>query len=416
MTQSEAAQAAGWRWPWQAGSGEAAPAIRRGRPEDVAEEARFDAAYAAAKAARAAASAQGQNAQSQHAQSQNAQAGSGRPPPPTYVQAERTALATGPAEDRAGPGAPLQPDGGQFFGEDGFGFGDFVDMINPLQHIPGVSTVYRELTGDEISPGARIAGGALYGGPVGAASAIANTVSEDVTGRDLAGAMMAGLTGGGDSAPALAPTSQTAAAASQVGALQTAAVPALQPAPQPAPQPVAQTMAQTGAETGAQTGAQTGASPIFAAQPPAVRSGGNIAPFAAVPTGSPMAAPAAATAARAAPAPAATPTAAAAQGVPTLSPEAATVLMRMSQQSQGVPAPAAAPAAQLAAPVSSAPVSSGPAAAAPAAPSAITPPPVQTAAASSATAPGYVAPVPKDNLPAAMMDALTRYETMKRGE
>ena len=50
-------------------------------------------------------------------------------------------------------------------------FGDFLDMINPLQHIPVVSSVYRAATGDSINPVSRIAGDALYGGIFGLASA-----------------------------------------------------------------------------------------------------------------------------------------------------------------------------------------------------------------------------------------------------
>jgi len=53
----------------------------------------------------------------------------------------------------------------------GFGFSDFVDVFNPLQHIPGVSDVYRAVTNDQISEDARRAGRTLYGaalgGPVG---------------------------------------------------------------------------------------------------------------------------------------------------------------------------------------------------------------------------------------------------------
>ena len=47
-------------------------------------------------------------------------------------------------------------------------FGDVLDLVNPLQHLPGISTVYRRLTGDVISPAMRLAGGALFGGPLGA--------------------------------------------------------------------------------------------------------------------------------------------------------------------------------------------------------------------------------------------------------
>ena len=57
-----------------------------------------------------------------------------------------------------------EDDGGSgFFGADGLTFGDVLDVINPLQHIPVVSTIYRAITGDEISPGARVAGGARPG-------------------------------------------------------------------------------------------------------------------------------------------------------------------------------------------------------------------------------------------------------------
>jgi hypothetical protein len=72
-----------------------------------------------------------------------------------------------------------------FWGNDGFGFDDLIDIVNPLQHIPVVSSIYRELTGDEISDGARIAGGAILGGIGGAMVSIANTVIEGETGKDI---------------------------------------------------------------------------------------------------------------------------------------------------------------------------------------------------------------------------------------
>ena len=49
----------------------------------------------------------------------------------------------------------------QAFGADGFTFLDFIDMINPLQHIPLVGSAYRELTGDEIDPASRVIGGTV---------------------------------------------------------------------------------------------------------------------------------------------------------------------------------------------------------------------------------------------------------------
>jgi hypothetical protein len=72
-----------------------------------------------------------------------------------------------------------------FWGEDGFSFDDVIDLINPLQHLPVVSTLYRSITGDEISSGAQIAGGGLFGGPIGIFAAAASTMFEEATNGDL---------------------------------------------------------------------------------------------------------------------------------------------------------------------------------------------------------------------------------------
>ena len=74
-------------------------------------------------------------------------------------------------------------------------FGDFLDIINPLQHLPIVSTLYREITGDAISPHARILGGALFGGPVGFLSAAANALYEETAGEDIGQTLVAFFTG-----------------------------------------------------------------------------------------------------------------------------------------------------------------------------------------------------------------------------
>src|SRR3546814_9343827 len=63
-------------------------------------------------------------------------------------------------------------------------FGDFLDIINPLQHIPVVSTLYRAITGDEISPHARILGDTLFGGPTGFLSSVANVLYAEIAGED----------------------------------------------------------------------------------------------------------------------------------------------------------------------------------------------------------------------------------------
>ncbi len=58
----------------------------------------------------------------------------------------------------------------------GLGFGDLVDLVNPLQHIPVVGHLYRHFSGDSIQPVIKIAGGALFGGPLGAAISVATEV------------------------------------------------------------------------------------------------------------------------------------------------------------------------------------------------------------------------------------------------
>lgn len=70
-------------------------------------------------------------------------------------------------------------------------FGDVLDVVNPLQHIPVVSNIYRQVSGDDIRGLSRVAGGALYGGPIGAASSAVNAIVEAQTGRDIGGHIFA---------------------------------------------------------------------------------------------------------------------------------------------------------------------------------------------------------------------------------
>ncbi len=82
-----------------------------------------------------------------------------------------------PSPSRAAK-TPFQP-----FGADGFTFGDLVDMLNPLHHIPIIGAIYRKITGDEIAPAARIAGGALFAGPIGAVWSVVSVAIERITGK-----------------------------------------------------------------------------------------------------------------------------------------------------------------------------------------------------------------------------------------
>lgn len=70
-------------------------------------------------------------------------------------------------------------------GEEPFGFGDLVDMVNPLQHIPLVNLAYRQMTGDEIRPIGKVIGGSLFAGPFGAGSALVDIGLKSGTGKDM---------------------------------------------------------------------------------------------------------------------------------------------------------------------------------------------------------------------------------------
>lgn len=81
--------------------------------------------------------------------------------------------------------------------QDEFKFADLIDMVNPLHHIPIVNKVYQNLTGDTIKPIGTIIGGAIFGGPAGAASGLVNAVIKAETGKDLAGNAIALIKGEG---------------------------------------------------------------------------------------------------------------------------------------------------------------------------------------------------------------------------
>lgn len=102
------------------------------------------------------------------------------------------------------------------FAADEPSFWDLLDVVNPLQHIPIVNTLYRELTGDEIGVAARLAGGTLFGGPIGFAAAAVNAAVEQDTGKDIGGHVLAMFSD--EEAPAAAepPTAVAAAPAEAV--------------------------------------------------------------------------------------------------------------------------------------------------------------------------------------------------------
>lgn len=85
-------------------------------------------------------------------------------------------------------------------GGDGFGFDDFLDIINPLQHLPIVGTAYRAITGDRIETPAKLAGGALFGGLFGFLGAVGSAAYEEITGESVDKTLLSFFDGGDESA------------------------------------------------------------------------------------------------------------------------------------------------------------------------------------------------------------------------
>lgn len=96
--------------------------------------------------------------------------------------------------------------------EEGMSFLDFLDIINPLQHIPVVSTIYRSLTGDELKNFPRVVGGALFGGPIGLVTSAISAIVKDETGKDPGEHALAWLSEDDAPAPAPAPEENKLAA------------------------------------------------------------------------------------------------------------------------------------------------------------------------------------------------------------
>src|SRR6202012_3754530 len=76
-----------------------------------------------------------------------------------------------------------------------FSFHNLLDIVNPLEHLPIIGTLYRAITGTHIGIPERIAGDALYGGLWGAVSGVADAAFEAVTGKDFGSTVLAFFTG-----------------------------------------------------------------------------------------------------------------------------------------------------------------------------------------------------------------------------
>lgn len=171
----------------------------------------------------------------------------------------------------------------QYFGEDGLQLSDVLDVLNPLQHIPFVSTLYRELTGDTISSAAKIAGGALLGGPIGLAAAVFDTIFTQETGRNLTETAVAMVTGD-TTTPAASTATRVASAAPAKGFSEAQLVEELYPSDQIQVASAAQAQQKLAAEQYARMAAEH-SSPQAEIIPPGVTTAG-----AAPASGGPMSA------------------------------------------------------------------------------------------------------------------------------
>jgi hypothetical protein len=64
-------------------------------------------------------------------------------------------------------------------------FHHLLDVVNPLQHLPVIGTIYRAITGERLDPVEKIAGDTLYGGLWGAVTSIADVAFESLTGKSF---------------------------------------------------------------------------------------------------------------------------------------------------------------------------------------------------------------------------------------
>ncbi len=123
----------------------------------------------------------------------------------------------------AGTAVASQSGGGESF------LGDLLDVINPLQHLPVISTLYRAITGDKIGDVEQVAGDALYGGLVGLGASVANLIFKDATGKNFGDTVLAwaedatGIGTGSSQPTAVAANPPAAPAASSQVPTQTAA-------------------------------------------------------------------------------------------------------------------------------------------------------------------------------------------------
>ncbi|MBF0310273.1 MAG: hypothetical protein HQL56_12170 [Magnetococcales bacterium] len=109
----------------------------------------------------------------------------------------------------ASPRESRRPAGTLWRGEQ-MGFADVLDMVNPLQHLPLISSIYQAGSGESIGGAARVVGGAFYGALTGSwmaglGMAAADTVVQETSGKTLTGHVLGELAPGQQSAKPVEP-------------------------------------------------------------------------------------------------------------------------------------------------------------------------------------------------------------------
>ena len=163
------------------------------------------------------------------------------------AQAARIAKAADPIQAVSiTPGAKAtQTAAAQDSGSGSF-FDQVLDIINPLQHLPVVGTLYRAVTGDKIGDVAQVAGDTLYGGLMGLGSSLANLIFKDATGKDFGDTVLAAVESIGSDTPTAVADAKVKAAQGKAAQAAPTVVAALTPeVRKPQTTPAATTPVQT---------------------------------------------------------------------------------------------------------------------------------------------------------------------------
>lgn len=141
-------------------------------------------------------------------------------------------MSINPASSAATPTVTVtapSPDGAvkAFNHDDGPNFSDVLDILNPLQHIPIINTIYQHLTGDSEGAVADVAGGTLWTGPLGLVTSLIDLAVKSDTGKSVSDNILSWLGFEDDDQPVKTAQAQQAEQAQQQQEAVTSAPPAV---------------------------------------------------------------------------------------------------------------------------------------------------------------------------------------------